>query len=103
LSIFRSAITHENKNEAADKHVKGMITLKLFNLLVSEMGPAFLERGCWVTTGLLCNFMESKKEVLPAGLKSIVMSGQEIELSGLENLKKNDKKELIHITVQVEK
>lgn len=92
MSIFRSAITHENKNEAVDMHAKGMITLKLFNLLVSEMGPAFLKRGCWVTTRLLCNFIESKKEVLPAGLKSIAMNGEAVGLGRLENLKKMTKK-----------
>lgn len=43
---------------------KGMITLKLFNLLVAEIGPAFLERGIWVKTGIMNDLIEGKEASL---------------------------------------
>jgi hypothetical protein len=48
LAAFRGSITYQNEDDApADCH-DGSITLKLFNLLVSEIGPSFLARGIWV-------------------------------------------------------
>jgi hypothetical protein len=48
LAAFRGSITYQNEEDAQAACRDGSITLKLFNLLVSEIGPSFLERGIWV-------------------------------------------------------
>lgn len=47
LASFRDGITYRatDAREATDR---GVVTVKLFNLLVRELGPGFLEHGIWV-------------------------------------------------------
>ncbi len=100
LSIFRSSITHKNEKDNSDKPVKGKITLKLFNLLVSEMGPTFLEGGFWITTDALCDFIQSKKEKLQLVLNSIYADSDKTNLDTvLKNLNDQDTKEITHVSV----
>ena len=47
LASFRSGITYCPASETPGRS-KGRITLKLFNLLIDELGPGFLARGIWV-------------------------------------------------------
>ena len=49
LAAFRDGLTHEEDAETVESHELGMVTMKLFNLLVRELGPVFLEKGIWVT------------------------------------------------------
>ena len=44
---MRSQISHE-KNTALTQLKDGQVTLKLWNLVVKELGPTFLERGIWI-------------------------------------------------------
>ncbi|MCF6245963.1 MAG: hypothetical protein L3J69_01250 [Desulfobacula sp.] len=103
LSIFRSSITHENIKVDIDLPAKGTITLKLFNLLVSEMGPAFLERGFWITAGVLYDFVDTKKTNLLSVLKSVSVNGNEIEFGELSSLEKYNDEALINVIVLIEK
>ena len=47
LASFRSGITYCPADETSQSG-SGRITLKLFNLLIDELGPGFLARGIWV-------------------------------------------------------
>ena len=47
LASFRNGITYCETSEE-DEDGSGRITLKLFNLLINELGPQFLARGIWV-------------------------------------------------------
>ncbi len=51
LSPFRSGISFKNKEKTRDQQSHGQITVKLFNLLVKELGPTFLEQGIIVAAG----------------------------------------------------
>lgn len=103
LSVFRSSITHENDDDINEGPVQGRITLKLFNLLVSEMGPAFLKRGIIITYETLRDFIETKKNPLSECLKSIRIDEQEIEYGEINRLKQFDKKAPVNIIVRTEK
>lgn len=50
LSPFRSGISFKNTAESSQGEKQGKVTIKLFNLLVKEIGPRFLEAGIWVET-----------------------------------------------------
>lgn len=58
LAGFRSGISHREENQSA-RYGNGTITVKLFNMLIKELGPIFLELGFQVDssdlTGLLPN------------------------------------------------
>lgn len=48
LAALRGSITYQKGEDTPAACHDGCITLKLFNLLVSEMGPLFLQRGIWI-------------------------------------------------------
>ena len=47
LASFRNTISHRNE-EAPAACADGYITLKLFNMLLQEMGPQYLAHGVWI-------------------------------------------------------
>lgn len=49
LAAFRDGITHHEDVAPADGHGTGLVKLKLFNLLIAELGPGLLAAGVWVT------------------------------------------------------
>ena len=49
LAVFRGAITHRKEDHAREACHSGFVKLKLFNLLLGEIGPLFLARGIWVS------------------------------------------------------
>ena len=53
LSPFRSGISFRNPADFDHVEQQGKVTIKLFNLLVKEIGPRFLETGIWVEKGTL--------------------------------------------------
>ena len=103
LSVFRSSISHRGEGEKSGIPAKGMIILKFFNLLVREMGPAFLERGIFVETFVIKNFIEEKKAVWDTVFRSIRIDGQKIGPDEFSILKWNEDQKLIRVTVQIEK
>lgn len=49
LAAFRDGLTHEEDSTTDTSYGAGMVTIKLFNLLVRELGPVFLKQGIWMT------------------------------------------------------
>jgi hypothetical protein len=47
LASFRNTISHRNEATPAAAFEDGFITLKLFNMLLPEMGPQYLAHGVW--------------------------------------------------------
>ncbi|MCP3875924.1 MAG: hypothetical protein GY699_22575 [Desulfobacteraceae bacterium] len=99
LSIFRSSITHENDTDQINMSAKGMITIKLFNLLISEIGPVFINKGFWLKKKEMQDFIKSKKDDFPDVFKSIHFNEHKTGLVIEELLKKYDSQQLFRIMV----
>ena len=86
LSPFRAAISYRPEEcDTAESEI-GAVYLKLFNLLVPEMGPAFLENGIYVGKGLAEEFFRDSESDLEAGCSSITMDERPV---GIRELAKN--------------
>jgi hypothetical protein len=66
FASLRQAITLKSGNEPVLKK-EGFVILKLFNLLVSELGPPLLARGVWVKGEELKSLLETLKSALAEG------------------------------------
>jgi hypothetical protein len=62
LASFRSGISY-CQNRTGKQAGRGRITLKLFNLLIDELGPAFLARGIWVPRHQLAALFPEHPEI----------------------------------------
>ena len=67
---MRRQISHR-KNLPASGPQTGQLTLKLWNLVVKELGPAFLERGVWIEAAEMQSFIERHWEALKTGITQI--------------------------------
>lgn len=56
LACFRSNISHRDKPREVKEHT-GTVSLKLFNLLLKELGPGFLKRGVLIPSKKLNDFL----------------------------------------------
>ena len=81
---MRSTISYREENRSEASH-QGLVGIKVFNLLIPEMGPFLLKRGVWIDRKDFQAFVE--------GLPSQFWSGSiEIRLDG----EKLGQSELIH-------
>jgi hypothetical protein len=85
FSGMRSQISYDKTLSVASKST-GKIRLKLFNLVVKELGPGFLERGVWLKREQLENFISENVDRLKSGFISAILNGQDIESTELSNI-----------------
>lgn len=63
LASFRNGITYCGTS-GDDEGGHGRITLKLFNLLIDELGPQFLARGIWVPRARLAELFPKHPDIV---------------------------------------
>jgi len=81
---MRSQISHD-KNMPPSQSKSGPITLKLWNLVVKELGPTFLERGIWIRGEELQSFIKRHWQVLRAGCIGAALDGKSATVDHLQN------------------
>jgi len=82
LALLRSQTTHrEEKKEIA--RGEGMVVLKLFNLVVNELGPTLLKRGIFIRPKDLEGLLMSLPGEFWVGCKAANVDGQEVGLDHL--------------------
>ena len=86
LASFRSQATHREGKKAIARR-EGLVVLKLFNLLVEELGPTFLERGMLVSREDLESLLSSLPGEFWAGCKTATLDGRNVGLGDLREMK----------------
>ncbi len=65
---------------------EGFVVVKLFNLLIRELGPIFLERGIFLPKNDFGEFLKSLPDEFWRGCKEIKVNGEEKDEVQLRNL-----------------
>ncbi|MBI4763282.1 MAG: hypothetical protein HY787_01580 [Deltaproteobacteria bacterium] len=78
FASLRQAITFSRVDEVSPQK-EGWIILKLFNLLVSELGPRLLSKGIWLKGEDLNRFLGGLKKDFWAGCRAVVKNGKRID------------------------
>jgi hypothetical protein len=78
LASFRSSITHAGDGEFIFNRAQGRIKIKLFNLLLSELGPQLLNKGVWVQKVDLEAVLRYKAVLIGSSIISIEINGQQM-------------------------
>jgi hypothetical protein len=79
---FRRTITHNDSPSRIDKD-NHWIVLKLFNMIVKELGPGFLEKGIWMEGEKLQKFLTRHSEELRMHGTSGDMNGEAVDIINL--------------------
>ena len=77
LAVFRLSITHQETGDYAYTG-KGVIKLKLLNLLMKEMGPELLGKGIYINSSELAVYLGNLPTGFWQGCKTITLDGQEV-------------------------
>ena len=78
LAVFRHSITHRetgNYTYAGD----GFIQLKLFNLLMKDMGPELLRKGIYLNSSVLAAYLGNLPAEFWEGCKTVSLDGGQID------------------------
>lgn len=78
LASFRETITHK-ENESPGQSKEGAIHIKLFNLVIRELGPDFLEKGILVKSSHMIDFTRSQPEGFWEKCKKIILDEKPIK------------------------
>jgi len=97
-AAMRSHITAVESEEAAASK-EGMVTMKLFNLLIGQLGPIFLERGIWVEKHLLQDFFAGLPHNFWANCKEARINERRMEPEAVALWKWPETDELIFLKV----
>ena len=65
---------------------EGMIVLKLFNLVLRELGPKFLKKGVWVSGEDLSNLFTRQPDDFWAGFRGARVDGEETDFRELQEI-----------------
>jgi hypothetical protein len=83
-AAMRDTITHRETGEKALRG-GGVIRMKLFNLLLAELGPAFLKRGIGLTAAELADFLAQRPATFWQGCREILLNGVPLEPERLKD------------------
>jgi hypothetical protein len=79
---MRSQISHE-KDKPTSQLKNGKITLKLWNLVVKELGPTFLQQGIWIEAEEVQSFVKRHLEALMIECQAVELNDNPAEMDRL--------------------
>lgn len=85
LASFRSTITHQ-EGTVPVKRQNGIIVIKLFNLVIRELGPTFLKAGILVSKNQLSDFFTQQSQDFLKACKSVKINGDNSTVDALKHL-----------------
>ena len=93
---MRGSISHPDDSEMTTGKT-GWVTLKLFNLILKELGPFFLEAGVWLKGEAIQAFFVERFNSLVGDIQSVILNGREIAPEAL--LKIESEEEPVYIKI----
>jgi hypothetical protein len=93
---MRSSISHPDDSDMT-AGTTGWVTVKLFNLILKELGPFFLEAGVWLKGETIQTFFTDRTSSLAGTIQSVFLNGREVVPETLLELE--DKEEPIYIKI----
>jgi hypothetical protein len=94
---FRRTITHNDSPSRIDKD-NHWIVLKLFNMIVKELGPGFLEKGIWMEGEKLQKFLTRNSEELRIRGSLSDLNGKPVDIDNLRKAEWKTKLVFLQVT-----
>ena len=93
---MRGSISHPDDSDAKAGKT-GWVTVKLFNLILKELGPFFLKAGVWLKGEVIQTFFMERVSSLAVDIRSVRLNGRELSPEVL--LEFRGKEEPVYIKV----
>jgi hypothetical protein len=96
-SSMRSEISYR-ENSKTESTKEGVVFLKIFNLLLKDLGPAFLAKGIWIEGKEIQTFLKKRSQDFWREFRSAKMDGEDQQPEELLTMKWSDR--MIFLQVQ---
>ncbi|HEY6871853.1 MAG TPA: hypothetical protein VI298_03885 [Geobacteraceae bacterium] len=83
-AALRGAITHRENGDAGASQ-DGMVRIKLFNMLLRELGPPFLARGIFLNQSDLADFFRTMSDHFRRGCSEARVNGMRVVPASLQD------------------
>ena len=100
-SAMRKGISYESHDVISDEEV-GWVTIKLFNLILKELGPFFLSKGVWLEGKAVKDFLSQPPESLRGNILKVEMNENAIDLEALLSQEWSEKHVFTKIISEIE-
>jgi len=97
-SLMRSQISHREVTNSEPLQ-EGVVFMKLFILVLKELGPTFLNRGFLINGRDLSDFFIRQPDDFWAGGHMARLGGKELDVAELLEMKWADKEVFLQVTV----
>ena len=84
FSGLRANISHRKSSDTKSGEPEAVITIKLFNMIASEIGPIFLENGIILKANHLQGFLDEKDDELRQRISSAAIDSQPLDLKQIK-------------------
>jgi hypothetical protein len=98
-AAMRDAVTY-TETEVPSESLAGVVRIKIFNLLLSELGPGFLKRGIIMTPPELSDFILQHPGTIRQGSIVGARNGQAVDPSSLIESDRFKKGDIIKLSVE---
>lgn len=98
-AAMRSAITLKEEGKA-EPSGDGLVRVKLFNLLLPELGPEFLRRGIILSGAEAADFFMNRDELFRGGCGSALLNGAPLEPERLRDGEALSGSETVRLSVR---
>lgn len=99
LANLRSSISYDDKSASAENNRVGMVGIKLFNMVVKEIGPGFLKQGILVKKEDLEIFFNDRTDILLSIANSSEKDGQPVAFDQLAAMDWHETSEYVLLKV----
>jgi len=98
---LRSSITYREKGKPDMAH-EGTVQMKLYNLLMKELGARFLMKGIYISSSDLAGFLSNQPESFWMGCKGILLDDEPLSMDVLLKGKGLSQHEMTYLSVRTE-
>lgn len=91
LREMRSISASDLESKPLEAGTPGFIHVKLFNLMVRELGPTLLDKGLWLSGEELEKFLKEQDGEFWGGCRGVELDGQKMDKSEILRIKWSEK------------
>jgi len=95
-SWMRGSISHLDNSDVTAGKI-GRVTVKLFNMILKELGPFFLEAGVWLKGETIQAFFTDRASSLAGTIQSVFLNGREVAPNAILTIEWQE--EPVHIKI----
>jgi len=99
FAALRSEVTYSESDRCESSENEVILTVKLFNLLITRLGPLFLEKGIWLSGLAFEELLRNQSEAFWSVCQKAELDGKPLDIKTLKGMKWSDESDLLHLRV----